>query len=94
MLHALYGVYDKYPYAHTQRTRSTQSQPRTQAGRTHRAPAVPGPCATVLALCHHTLSGAVLTGPVWLILPNHIKLYTILTSYKFRPLGFESVLLF
>ena len=77
MLHALYGVYDKYPYAHTTRVRqagSTRDQVRSASTVSL---AVLGPCHTVLVLCHHTLSHRVLTCPVWLILIAIIKLVTI-----------------
>jgi len=77
MLHALYGVYDKYPYAHTTRVRqagSTRDQVRSASTV---STTVLGPCHTVLVMPHYKIHGALLTCPVWLILIAIIKLLTI-----------------
>ena len=77
MLHALYGTYDKYPYANPEgipQAGNTGDQTRSSCTV---STAVPGPGHTVLAMPHHTLSHRVLTCPVWLILIAIIKLLTI-----------------
>ena len=68
MLHAVYTPYDKYSYhAHGTRKRSVQSRDQIGSGATV-SPAVPGPCDTVLAMPHHSISHTILTCHIWLIL--------------------------
>ena len=78
MLHAIKPPYDKYPYAHRKRVRAEPGARTQVRSRTTVSLAVPGPCATVLAVPHHTLSHRVLTCHVWPIL-------RILLVYKRRP---------
>ena len=70
MLHALQPPYDKYPY-HAHGTRTLTSRARDQARRTATVSlGVPGPCHTVLAMCHNKEHHGLLTCSIWLILIN------------------------
>ena len=82
MLHALQPPNDNYSYAHPKRTRATQ--PRNQTRRTATvSPAVPGPCATVLAVSHRKEHHCLLTCSIWLILINLLTaVYYIVSVYN------------
>ena len=70
MLLALWPPHDKYPYANPEGIRqagNTRDQTRSSCTV---STAVPGPCATVLAVSHCKAGHRVLTCPVWPILPN------------------------
>ena len=78
MLHAHNSRYDKY-LSHAHRTRTLTSRARDQARRTATVSlTVPGPCHTVLAMCHNKEHPGLLTCSIWLI-------QSILLNYKFRP---------
>ena len=68
MLHALYGTYDKYPYANPEGIRQAGNTGDQTRSSCTVSTAVPGPCHTVLVMPHHTLSHRVLTCPIWPIL--------------------------
>ena len=68
MLHAPTPSNDKYPYANAEGIREvTGARDQTRSSCTLSL-AVPGPCATVLAMPHHTLSRAICFGTIWPIL--------------------------
>ena len=87
MLHAHNSRYDKYSYNHANRKRTVtvqRSGPRCVKVQERRRAtvslAVPGPCATVLAMCHHPFSHTVCSSPIWLIL--HILLTLSVPSIR------------
>jgi len=94
MLHARPTPSDKYPYhAHPKRTRQPQSTRAQARSSCTVSLAVPGPCHTVLALCHNPFSRCLLTCPIWLILTAHISINHYTSSvYKSISMGVQQEL--
>ena len=68
MLHRHKPPHDKYPYANPEGIRQAGNTGDQTRSSCTVSTAVPGPCATVLALSHYKESHTILIGSIWLIL--------------------------
>ena len=78
MLHRHKPPHDKYPYANPEGIRQAGNTGDQTRSSCTVSTAVPGPCATVLAVSTDKIHSALLTCHIWPIL-------RILLNYKFRP---------